>query len=559
MAGRHAPRWWLRRAGTAVLLAAAAALTGAGVAAAHAVLESTDPASGVVLTAEPATVSLTFGESVQLPPSGLRVFDPGGVEVDDGNGSHPGGAGNIVAVGLRPTAAQGSYTVAWRVISADTHPVSGAFTFSVGHPSATAVVAAPPGGSLLVGVLYAVVRALAYAAFAALVGGAALLLGRPGGVVWVFARRVATAGWTVLLPVTVATLLLQGPYGDGTGLAAVLDPGGVAATLQLPLGIALVARLLLLALTPVYLGRLVRPPSAAGQRAALVVLGVVLGVGAAATWSVSGHAAEGFQAALALPVDVAHLLAMGVWLGGLLVLGLALRRPDDAAGPVVARFSPVALGCVTVLVGTGTYQSWRQLGSWSAFLDTAYGQLLLIKILVVVVLLGVASVSRRAVQRRARSGTATLRRAVLVEAVIGVVVIGLTAVLVNLEPGRTAEAAVAAAHQGPLRASVPYNTGGTGGTGTLDVLVTPARTGPDTVAVTVHGPTGAVVDVAELDVELGLPARSLGPLRLPVTRRSAGHYEAAGQIPLAGQWQLALTVRTSDVDETTLRVPLPVP
>jgi methionine-rich copper-binding protein CopC len=85
----------------------------------------------------PTQVSLTFGEPVQLPPGGLRVFDPDGVQVDDGHTSHPSGRGDVVQIGVRPEAEQGSYTVAWRVISTDTHPVSGAFTFSVGHPSAT--------------------------------------------------------------------------------------------------------------------------------------------------------------------------------------------------------------------------------------------------------------------------------------------------------------------------------------------------------------------------------------------------------------------------------------
>ncbi|MEN3269433.1 FixH family protein [Pseudonocardia sp.] len=562
VAPRRTGRWPLRATvGAAVsgVLAAGALLAGAGTASAHAVLESTDPPSGVVLAAPPATVSLRFGETVQLPPGGLRVFGPDGVQVDDENGGHPPGAGDTVQVGVRPGAGLGSYTVAWRVISADTHPVSGAFTFSVGHPSAATVpVAAPPSGSLLVGVLYGIVRAVAYAAFAALVGaGALLLFCRPTGGAQAAGRRTAFAGWTVLLPATAATLLLQGPYGDGTGLGSVVDPGSVAPTLQLPLGIALEIRLLLLAVIPVYLRWVLRQPITAVRptRTALVAAGGLLGIALAATWSVSGHAADGLQPGIALPVDVAHLLAMGVWLGGLFVLALALRRPDAGLDRVVARFSPIAFGCVVLLAATGTYQSWRQLGSWSAFLDTDYGRLLLVKILAVAALLGVASVSRRAVHRTAGAAT-TLRRTVLVEAVIAVAVVGVTAMLVNADPGRAAEAA---AHQGPVRATLRYDTGGPGGTGTVDVVVSPARTGPDTVAVTVHGPSGPLLDPAELDVELSLPDRNLGPFRLDVTHGSTGRYEASGQIPLAGQWQVALTVRTSDIDETTVRLPLEIP
>jgi copper transport protein len=554
-----------------MLLVAAGLWAGAGVAAAHAVLLSTTPARDSVLPTLPGQVSLTFGESVVLPPNALRVFAPDGGEVDDGHPVHPGGSGATVGIGLRPGSAQGSYTVAWRVISADTHPVSGAFIFSVGQVSATAAAtSAPPGGSAVVGVLYAVVRALAYAGFALMVGPAALLLCCwPAGAARHTAPRVAATGWATLLLASVATLLLQGPYGDGTGLADVFEPGAVSSTLQLPLGGALAARLLLLAATAVYLGQLNHRIAVASRpvRRVLAAVGAVLAAATAATWSVSGHAAVGLQPYLALPADVAHLVAMAVWLGGLATLAVALRRtPTDAEEPgelasAVTRFSTVAFGCVVVVVGTGTYQSWRQLGSWSAFFDTDYGRVLGVKILLVGVLLAAAALSRRAVGRMRRQAAApdpALRRTVLIEAGIAATVLALTAILVNAEPGRTAEAAALAAAAGPVQAHLTFDTGGPNGTGSLDVRVDPARTGPDTLLVTVRAPDGAARDVAELRAELTLPARHLGPLAVPVDRQGPGRYQGTEQIPIAGDWQLALTVRTSDIDETTVRLPLTV-
>jgi copper transport protein len=582
---RRAPGRVLARAAAGVVLAVSALLAGAGTASAHAVLESTNPAANTVLLALPPQVTLTFGESVLLPPNGLRVFDPDGVQVDDGSTGHPGGAGDTVAVGLRPGSAQGSYTVAWRVISADTHPVSGAFTFSVGHASATAAaVAAPPGGSAAVAVLYGIVRALAYASFAALVGAAALLLFCwPRGAARAAGPRVAAGGWVGLLGATVGTLLLQGPYGDGTGLDTILTPGSVASTLQLPLGSALVARLLLLVAAAIHLGLLVRrlPTADHRTRAALRWSGAALAVGMAATWSVAGHAAVGLQPVIAFPADVAHLVAMAVWLGGLLVLTVALWPPawgaqeDGELAAAVSRFSPIAFGCVVVLVGTGTYQSWRQLGSWSAFVDTGYGRILLVKIVAVAVVIGVAAVSRHAVHARPTPGphvtagagataVATtaphpvLRRTVAVETAIAVAVLGLTAVLVDAEPGRTAEAATAAAAAGPVDGDLHYDTGGPGGTGTVSVRIDPARTGPDTLEVTVRNAAGDHLDPPGLEAELSLPERGLGPLTLALHRTATGTYAGSGQIPLAGTWQLALTVRTDDLDETTVRLPVPV-
>lgn len=579
----------LRGVVAAMALTAGALLAGAGTASAHVVLASTDPTRESVLPSRPARVTLSFGESVQLPAGGLRVFDPHGVQVEDGPADHPGGHANTVSIGLRPGAVPGSYTVAWRAISADTHPVSGAFTFSVGRPSVTpAATAAPPGGSFTVGVLHGLVRALAYAAFAALVGAAALLLWCwPAGATHSVPPRVAHGGLAMLVLATVGTLLLQSPYGAGTGLGDVLDPGSVATTLQLPLGAALVARLLLLAFGAVYLGQLLRrlPTAGPGTRAGLRLGGAGIAVGIAATWSAAGHAAVGPQPEIAFPVDVAHLVAMGVWLGGLLVLTIAPRaqsgRPDEEElADAVTRFSPIAFGCVLVLVATGTYQSWRQLGSWSELLGTDYGRVLLLKLTAVAAVLAVAALSRRAVHAtRTQSATGVgatahaalvprpamsvgahrrIGRTVLMETAIALVVLVLTTILVNTEPGRMAHAAPAAAPQPPRQASMPYDTGGAGGAGTLDVRIAPRRTGPDTVDITVRDANGAPRDPLDLDTELTLPQRRLGPLRLAVSREGPGLYRADGHIPLPGAWQLALTVRTSDIDETTVRLPVTV-
>ncbi|MBV9315805.1 MAG: copper resistance protein CopC [Pseudonocardia sp.] len=583
---------WLRNGIVSLLLTAAGLLASTAVASAHAVLTSTDPAGGSVLPTLPPEVSATFAEAVELPPNAMRVFDPNGVEIDNGKPSHPPGRPATVRVGVHAVATLGSYTVAWRVISADTHPVSGAFTFAVGHPSATLPIA-PPGGSALVGVLYWLVRAVAYSSYAVLIGTVALLLlCWPAGAARRIGPRVAALGWATLVPATVATLLLQGPYGNATGLGDIFEPGTIATTLQLPLGSALIARLLLLIAVPIYLGQLVyRLPQAGRQEHRwFTLVGVGFAVGLAATWSVSGHAAVGLQPGIALPVDIAHLVAIGTWLGGLAVLALALREPDSdqhaELADAVGRFSPIAMGCVAVLVATGTYQSWRQLGTWTAFLATDYGRILLIKIIMVGALLTVGNLSRRAVKRtRARATAAQLVPAgsggasrlspphgpagdvrpdprlvktVLVEAAIAAVVLALTSMLVNAEPGRTAVHTTAQASAEPVRLNQRYDTGGPHGSGSLEVAVSPARSGPNSINVTVYGPAGVVVDVPELKVELSLPARGLGPLPVTVARQDPGRYRGDSQIPFPGTWQLALTVRTSDIDETTVRLPVEI-
>jgi copper transport protein len=74
-----------------------------------------------VLKTAPARVSLRFDEHVSTPFGAVRVLDANGRRVDNGRESQP--QADTVAVGLPSFLADGTYVVAWRVISADTHPV----------------------------------------------------------------------------------------------------------------------------------------------------------------------------------------------------------------------------------------------------------------------------------------------------------------------------------------------------------------------------------------------------------------------------------------------------
>ncbi|WP_236796324.1 FixH family protein [Amycolatopsis sp. GM8] len=519
---------------------------GPGIASAHAALDVTDPAQGAVLPTAPARVSLKFSETVQVATDGVRIFGPDGSQVDDGRATHFGPA-DTVGVALRDGNRQGTYTVSWRVISADSHPVAGAFTFSIGHASAGGAAPATPQGSTTVSVLYAIARGLAFAAFAVLVGSVTFVLAfLPSAQGSRAMRLVMFSGWAGSVAGALGCLILQGPYGFGLGAGHMFDADLVEQVLASTLGIALQARLLVLFIAGIYLTLLCTAPMNPLYRRVFGVTGAVLAIGLAATWSASDHAAVGLQPEIALPADVAHLVAMGVWLGGLTALLVALFRRSAGESELTRaarRFSPVAAACVLVLVATGSYQAWRQLGSWGAWLSTGYGRLLLIKVVLVACLLAAAAFSRRWVRRRPMA----LRRSVFAEAALGLVVLSVTALLVEAEPGRTATAAQ------PQRREVSYDTGGPGGSGQVDVELAPAAGGPNTVTLSIVDKSGKPRDVPEFHAKLTLPARGIGPLEIPLRQTGPGGYVAtAVQIPAAGSWQLALTVRTSDLDETTV-------
>jgi copper transport protein len=618
-------------------------LAGAGPASAHAALTGSDPQQGVVVAKAPTQVTLSFSEKVSTNDNSLRVLNPKGKRVDVGKPTNT--SGTNYAVQVRSGLPDGTYTVAWQVVSADSHPVAGAFTFSVGAPSKTTVsVSGQDVGGGVVGWLYGFGRYMSYAGFIVMVGGAAFVLAcwqRGSGVRAV--QRLVVSGWVALTAATLWLLLLRGSYTSTGKVGDIFDLNLLGQVLQTKTGAALVSRLLLLAAAALFIavlfGAYARPsptttlnddatrrlPDSSEDEQkrdltfGLSIGGGVVAAGLAASWAMAEHASTGLQPGIAMPVDVVHLLAVAAWLGGLVALLVALyRAPQD--NPVetaaVRRFSRVAFGSVLALVGTGVYQSWRQLGSWSAFTDTGYGQLLLVKIGLVALLVGIASISRRWTGRLAETATIDdtevveerepekehvtaaasagdtkraaqlarqqaavdtarqkrlrdadpnrfgLRRSVLAEATVAVVLLAVTTALTATEPGRTQEDAKAAAasssssattSSGALTLDMSFDTGGTDGKGVVRLDLDPARVGGNEMHVYVQRPNGRAFDVPEVKVSFTLAAKNIGPLPVTPDHITTGHWAATGiQIPMAGEWKIAVTVRTSDIDQTTV-------
>jgi copper transport protein len=401
-----------------IFLVAVPVLAIAPAASAHATLVSTSPADGSVLARAPSRVSATFDEPVGVSANSLEVFAPNGSRVDRGGTAH-GSKPQEITVALRSGLGHGTYTVGWHVISADSHPVGGAYTFSVGAPSSTSVNRATLGrpSDALVGLAFGIVRFVAFCCFALMIGAVAFVIWCwPAGATRPAVLRLTMGAWGGLALSVLAAVLLQGVYGAGQGVGHVFLPDVLHATLYSRYGRALGVRLLLviaaLFLLSITLGSL----PAEGRRAR-VTAGTawgVLTVALASTWAAADHAGIGIQVPLSLPSDIIHLSAVAIWLGGLvMIVTILLRRPRPPgprpargetqrrgqtataeAAQAVERFSPIALGCVVAILITGTYQAWRGVGTFGALTGTTYGRLLLVKITGMCALIALGYVAR---------------------------------------------------------------------------------------------------------------------------------------------------------------------
>jgi copper transport protein len=491
------------------------------VAGAHATIVRVSPADRSVVAKQPRDVTIRWSEPVDLGPGSVRLLNATGGSVDTPEAVHIGGDRTTAVLKLPAGLDQGTYVVAWRVTSADSHPVSGAFSFSIGQPSSLVTAGAPGASSAVVKAADGIARGLSFAGLALAVGGACLaLLLSPAGAASARTRRFLAAAMGALLLGSVALLLLQGPYTTGGGPLDAFKPSLLRFSLSTDFGLALVARIVL-ALVLTWLigrgldGKVSRPGLAA------CVAGLLL------TWTLTDHSRTGVQPWLGVPAATAHLLAMALWLGG-----LALLVADPGVRAALPRFSRLALACFAALGVTGVYLAWRQAGELAALPATEFGRLLLIKSAIVVAIVGLAALSRRAVPR--------LRRTVLAEVVLGIVVLGVTAGLVNAAPARVS-------YSKPVDVRVKGVQGGT-----VQVEVDPAKQGQNVADFYLLQPDGRLYIPPELEVRL-----RKGDTNLPVelTDAEPGHYVATAlTVPSPGNWTLRLIIRTSEIDEQTIDV-----
>ena len=113
------------------IAAFAAGLALSASAGAHAVLERAEPAAGAVVRAAPAEVQLLFSEAVEPAFSRIQVLDQAGRRADAGKAAVDPRNKRLLRVALQPRLAPGTYRVAWRVVSVDTHVVQGSYSFVV--------------------------------------------------------------------------------------------------------------------------------------------------------------------------------------------------------------------------------------------------------------------------------------------------------------------------------------------------------------------------------------------------------------------------------------------
>ena len=339
---------------------------------AHAQLVGSNPTPGALVDKLPANVELTFTEAVTPAGRGISVYAPDGRLASSGTAK---AEGNRLSVNVK-SATEGTYTVIWTVIAADTHPSRGSFIFSVGHASP---VDAPGIGAGDVGLvspfgltLQAFGRWLHFAGFALAFGAATYGLcvaGDPRPM------RLATIGIALLFAAEPLSLFGQTASIDP---AQTFDGDALTSALASPFGHVLGLRVAAALLLWAVLGALRQAP---WLRWGVPVLGLALSV----VDATAAHATPALPQPTGLALNALHVSAMGIWVGGVAAFVVA---PS-------ARFGRIAVWTTGLLILSGAALALLHFGQWRELMTSAYGVSLLIKLPLVAVAIYFARLGRR--------------------------------------------------------------------------------------------------------------------------------------------------------------------
>src|SRR6266508_1554754 len=427
----------------AVALLVGSWLLAAAPAAAHALVVGSNPQAGARIARAPAELRVAFSEAVRPLGPGLTLQGPSVGQV-----RHPDGRPEVLAATL-PTLGDGSYLAGWRIVSADDgHLEAGSFAFAVGTGSGPDTSPAP---SQLPTPWQVAGRWLETAGVLGLVGvvvAALAIWHRPEPIGPDEPRRWALT----VAAAAVGAVGLAWQVAAGAATVGGLGPGAVGAFLSASpaTGRRLLVELVRLGATAALVCWRVRN----GRRPGLGAL--ALAAGAVVTLALEAHDTGLAPRWLFLPLEVVHLLAVGAWIGGLVVLALTARRAKLEA---VRRFSVLALRAVLVVAVTGIWQGLAQVSSRAALTGTDYGSVLAVKAAGFLAVLSLAAVARFRLLPRASADAVAggtpggLRRLLAIEATGGAVVVLVAALLANTVPaGEVLAAASAARVRGGVQA-----------------------------------------------------------------------------------------------------------
>ncbi|MGZ4163627.1 MAG: copper resistance CopC/CopD family protein [Tumebacillaceae bacterium] len=490
------------------------------VAYAHASLVTTTPHEGDIVQTTPKQLKLEFNEPLEPDLIDVALYDWNQNQVAVPKPQVTKGKPTEIYTTL-PALPNGTYTVAWSVVSEDGHPVRGSYVFSIGVVTEGFVLksiqdpTAQRLGNLLIALRY-------------IVEGVALL---GGGLYWLALRatRAGLPGFadtTGRLRIWGWALLFLGSLGEWFTYSATLPGKGLTASVlasnwgllgQSPFAQMVVVQLGLLLLMAI-------PRMVSGWYAMLWVLLV-------AAFAFGGHAWGIEPVWLALTVRALHLLTISMWLGALSYLALTFSYQTrtgqeidrTAFRPFFVRSVAIAAGMVAMTgVAMVTIQS-----DWTKLLgNLLWGKLLVVKIVMMMIMLLLALAQTMRWQKGDKLLSFDFLR---VELLIGVLVVQ-AAVWMSQSPYPVP---IKSYHQ-ILQTKTVKNT--------AEVTIPQLQLSTQVLDVKLTGP-----EPQKVNVLLEMEDMAMGVATLPAKKLSASHYQVQIPFTMTGHWKFTVDAEYKDL------------
>ncbi|TKI83931.1 copper resistance CopC/CopD family protein [Bacillus mycoides] len=531
----------IRRLGAWLLIACVFIILIPKSASAHAYVVKSNPAENETLKKAPSVVKIEFDEDIQVSSfNTLFVRDTSGKRVDLKDAHIDKKNKKILEAGLKENLKNGLYSIQWKAISADGHPIQGVIPFRIGLAEAGTDDIKVEEMGYVPQIDMIMERGILYTNFSLFIGVLLFNLILYKGSASQVQSRSKKIIWISLFGIFISLLFnlpLQAKINADVSWLEAFDPLLLKETLQLSVfGYVWITQMALISTLMIVTYFAVKSERLSSFK--VWSIPIVLFIGLLVMKAFNSHAYGLKFKEIAVVMDFLHLFAASLWMGGLSSIVLLLRKADDKwtmYWDAIKRFSPWATGAVIVILLTGLFNSTFFIPTIHSLFDTKYGLALLAKILLFVCMgiLGIIHYVKGRMRAQQRLG-ATVK----VEFIIGIIVFVIVAFMTNVQTPPMPPT-------GPFTESKQLDNGYE-----LTLHVSPNKVGQNTFHITLKDENGQpVTDMEQIVLTTQSLDMNMGKGSFKVSAVSPGEYEAEGMyINMTGNWNIQVHGLTKSLD-----------
>ncbi|MGE6596969.1 copper resistance CopC/CopD family protein [Bacillus cereus] len=531
----------IRRLGAWLLIACVFIILIPKSASAHANVVKSNPTENETLKKAPPVVKIEFDEDIQVSHfNTLFVRDSSGKRVDLKDAHIDKSNKKLLEAGLKENLKNGLYSIQWKAISADGHPIQGVIPFRIGSAEAGTDDIKVEEMGYVPKIDMIVERGILYTSFSLFIGVLLFNLILYKGSESQVQSRSKKIIWISLFGIFISLLFnlpLQAKINADVSWLEAFDPLLLKETLQLSVfGYVWITQMALISMFIIVTYFAMKREKLSSFK--VWSIPILLFIGLLVMKAFNSHAYGLKFKEIAVVMDFLHLFAASLWVGGLSSIILLLRKEDGKWAmywDAIKRFSPWATGTVIVILLTGLFNSTFFIPTIHSLFDTKYGLALLAKILLFVCMgiLGIIHYVKGRMRAQQRLG-ATVK----VEFIIGVIVFIIVAFMTNVQTPPMPPT-------GPFTESKQLDNGYE-----LTLNVSPNKVGQNTFHITLKDENGQpVTDMEQIILTTQSLDMNMGKGSFKVSAVSPGEYEAEGMyINMTGNWNIHVHGLTKSLD-----------